>query len=528
MNHKNSSAIPVIDLFAGPGGLGEGFASIGKNEGKDFFRIRLSVEKNPSAHATLLLRSFFRQFPHNNVPSEYYAFLRGEISLDDMFIIYPAEAERAREEVWCAELGSGDEFNLILDEKIEHIIKGKEKWVLIGGPPCQAYSVMGRSRNKGIKGYKPEKDKHHFLYREYLRIIAKHKPAVFVMENVKGILSSKISNNLIFDQILYDLKNPSLSIAECTGEKAADVSYEVFSFVNNHGTDLFGNRFLDSKDFVIQSEKYGIPQSRHRVIILGIRTDFLSGEAPDRLKEEKQVPLSKVLSGLPRIRSGLSNNVSDPDTKKNWYRNLMDLSSQQWFCSNLKEENQQVYDLMVETIKKMRMPHKDRGAEFISCPVRIKYRPEWYLDNRIGGVCNHSSKSHIIKDLHRYLYAACFSKIEGRSPRLCDYPDALLPNHKNVLKGDFDDRFRVQLSNKPSTTITSHISKDGHYYIHPDPAQCRSLTVREAARLQTFPDNYYFMGSRTQQYIQVGNAVPPLLARKIAKIVADFLKEKQG
>jgi len=333
---NNSLVIPVIDLFAGPGGLGEGFASIGRNGGKEFFRIRLSVEKNPSAHATLLLRSFFRQFAHDNVPPEYYAFLRGEISVDDMFIIYPDEAERAREEVWCAELGSGDEFNLILDEKIEHIIKGKEKWVLIGGPPCQAYSVMGRSRNKGIKGYKPEKDKHHFLYREYLRIIAKHKPAVFVMENVKGILSSKISNNLIFDQILYDLKNPLLSIDECTGEKEADVSYEVFSFVNNHSTDLFGKRFLDSKDFVIQSEKYGIPQSRHRVIILGIRTDLLSGEAPDRLKEEKQVPLSKVLAGLPRIRSGLSNNVSDPDTKENWYRNLMDLSSQQWFCSNLK------------------------------------------------------------------------------------------------------------------------------------------------------------------------------------------------
>ncbi len=524
MRNDITSAIPVIDLFAGPGGLGEGFASIRNHQGGNFFRIRLSVEKDPSAHATLLLRSFFRQFPYNAAPPEYYAFLRGEVLLDDMFMAHPAEAERAREEVWHAELGSGDVFNATLDEKIERIIKDQNKWVLIGGPPCQAYSVMGRSRNKGKKGYKPEKDERHFLYREYLRIIEKHKPAVFVMENVKGILSSKVADNFIFDQILYDLKYPSVNIAGSNGEKAANGSYEVFSFVNTHRVGLFGDCFLDSKDFIIQSEKYGIPQARHRVIILGVRRDLLTENVPGILEEEKEVIASKVLTGLPRIRSGLSINVSEPDTKKAWYRNLKDLFLQKWFYIELKENRPKIYALMVDTINKMRMPHKDRGAEFISCSVKIKYRPEWYLDNKIAGVCNHASKSHIKEDLHRYLYAACFSIIEGRSPKLCDYPAAILPKHKNIHKKDFDDRFRVQLSDKPSTTITSHIAKDGHYYIHPDPTQCRSLTVREAARLQTFPDNYFFMGSRTQQYVQVGNAVPPLLANKIAKIVANFIE----
>lgn len=131
-------------------------------------------------------------------------------------------------------------------------------------------------------------------------------------------------------------------------------------------------------------------------------------------------------------------------------------------------------------------------------------------------------------DLHRYLFAAAFSEVHKRAPKLADFPSDLLPNHKNAKNPGsatkFADRFRVQHYDRPSTTVVSHIAKDGHYYIHPDPTQCRSLTVREAARLQTFPDNYFFMGNRTQQYHQVGNAVPPLLANQIGVLVANYLR----
>ena len=157
-------------------------------------------------------------------------------------------------------------------------------------------------------------------------------------------------------------------------------------------------------------------------------------------------------------------------------------------------------------------PAAGRGADF--------------LEGRGKYVLNHATRSHIRADLQRYLFASSFAAVTDVSPVLGEFPAALLPEHVNVSRalgnGMFADRFRVQVGGRPSTTITSHISKDGHYYIHPDPTQCRSLTVREAARLQTFPDDYFFCGPRTSQYQQVGNAVPPRLAIQIAKSVASM------
>ncbi len=187
MDCDSQKKIPVIDLFAGPGGLAEGFSTFQPEIG-NAFKIGLSVEKDLHAHCTLELRSFFRQFPHGQAPDEYYAYLRKEITRDELFNRYSSEAETARNEAWCAELGSYAFPAEEVDIRIEKALGGSKNWVLIGGPPCQAYSLVGRSRNKGIEGYVPEEDKRHFLYREYLRIISKHWPSVFVMENVRGIL----------------------------------------------------------------------------------------------------------------------------------------------------------------------------------------------------------------------------------------------------------------------------------------------------------------------------------------------------
>jgi len=183
---------------------------------------------------------------------------------------------------------------------------------------------------------------------------------------------------------------------------------------------------------------------------------------------------------------------------------------------------------MKKVLADLKMPRLDRGDAYVSTRRKPLWNEDWFYDSRLGGVCNHETRAHMREDLYRYFYASCYAMVHGVSPQLRHFPKELLPQHENVSEAmdhdNFSDRFRVQVKSRPATTITSHMRKDGHYYIHPDPGQCRSLTVREAARIQTFPDNYFFCGPRTSQYEQVGNAVPPLLARQVAEIVYDFLK----
>lgn len=515
--------VPIIDLFAGPGGLGEGFSScvdIRTNERK--FKIAVSVEKDPFAHRTLSLRAFVRQFPTGEAPEAYYDYLKRQMSRDDLFCKYPTEATLAHEEALRRTLGTDDNIDIHL--KIERAVGfGENPWLLIGGPPCQAYSLVGRARMVGSfensdfesKRNEFEKDPRHKLYLQYLEIIAKFRPAVFVMENVKGLLSAKLDGQPVIDQILKDLQDPraALQIANFS-YSGSDPHYRIVSLV----TDGNGKPFTPN-DYLIRMEQYGIPQMRHRVILLGIRSDI---KAHPRLLEPviKQISVEDVISDLPKVRSSVSNRVVDRD----WH------STVQRFSYSHDDRSLDLYDI-AGTISKAQIDcqqHMTTGGEW--CALKTNIEDEelsaWFNDPRLDGVLNHSSRSHIPSDLHRYLYASSVALRTCVSPKLGSFPKSLLPAHKNVKQDKliFDDRFRVQVQGKPATTVTCHISKDGHYYIHPDPSQCRSLTVREAARIQTFPDNYFFEGPRTEQYKQVGNAVPPLLASKIAEVVQRLYK----
>ncbi|MBN2402763.1 MAG: DNA cytosine methyltransferase [Spirochaetes bacterium] len=513
--------IPIIDIFAGPGGLGEGFSSfLNPETNEKEYKIALSIEKDSHAHQTLTLRSFYRQFNTEEIPSEYYEFLRGDITKDDLFNKYPLQTQAAKNEAWLAELGDNDKAisNILVDKKINEALKGRKDWLLIGGPPCQAYSIMGRARRQ--EEYLDEKkDEKVGLYKQYLRILAVHNPSVFIMENVKGLLSAKTKDNQIFTKILNDLSDPVEAYLSEFKENINDLNcpgYRIYSLVTKStNLDDSGNPVFRQQDFVIKSEKYGIPQTRHRIILLGIRKNIKYQS--DILKSQDEIPVSSILRGLPKIRSTLSRIDSNGIF---WKKTISKIKENGALTSIDKEIKQEI----IKQINKITLPKNKSGSEFLShFNNNIGYRADWYLDEKIEGVCNHVSRGHMESDLRRYFFASCFAIVKKRSPNLDDFPSELLPAHKsvstNTKEKKFTDRFSVQLWNKPSKTITSHISKDGHYYIHPDPTQCRSFTVREAARIQTFPDNYYFCGPRTAQFIQVGNAVPPLLANQIAGIV---------
>lgn len=501
--------IPVIDLFAGPGGLGEGFGALRNDSDDAVFDIQASFEKEPVAHRTLSLRAFYRAFGHpSDVPGDYYAYLRGKISREALFDNprFNLQKQQALGEAHCIELGESNAD--AIDEIIKAKIKPDEPWVLIGGPPCQVYSVVGRSRWRRENVERFENDHRHFLYKEYLRIIKKFRPAVFVMENVRGVLSSTHGGSPIFQRILDDLAHP-----------AEGLRYEIRSL--NFPKDV---KIAESINFVVQSESHGLPQARHRVMLLGVREDISDREHMP-LVRQGQVSVRDAISDLPQIRSVLSKEKDSPEAWKCIFKELLSMLER-----TERGRCQFVPEMMNESLAGGVFPISTGGRYIQGCVKAIDSIPsglaKWFHDERLSGYCQHEARGHMRTDLYRYLYAACHAKKYGFSPKVDEFPICLLPEHENIYedKVPFRDRFRVQTANSPSTTVVSHISKDGHYYIHYDPVQCRSLTVREAARLQTFPDNYFFEGSRTEQYWQVGNAVPPFLAHQVAVIVAGVVQ----
>ncbi len=499
----------VVDLFAGPGGLAEGLASV-RRDGQAVFDVRLSVEKDPAAFSTLRLRSFYRQFG-GAAPVAYYEHLGGALSRDDLVRRYPDQWANACRETLRLEMGS-EGADEILDPILADIIaEDSRDIILVGGPPCQAYSLVGRARNRGTVGYVARDDGRHFLYREYVRILKLLQPVAFVMENVKGIMSAKVDSESIIEMVLSDL----------TTVNGPD-SYRIVPFSYDDETALTTN--------LLKAEQLGVPQRRHRVILVGVRAELLdSGAIASAFQLSgftSKSTVRDVLGGMEPVRSSLSKSL---DNNFAWRAAVLEAMRSAADAALQEEDERQdlVAQRLAEHIVSVLAGYAPASTSSVTpAPILNNGLADWIVDSKVDRLPNHHARGHMQSDLARYAYAATFAEVHGYSPKSGEFPNPLAPAHESWKSGKFADRFRVQSWDQPSTTITSHISKDGHYFIHPDPVQCRSLTVREAARLQTFPDNYLFCGNRTQQFVQVGNAVPPLLAKHVGEMLYQLLNQR--
>jgi len=282
---KSQHPYPVVDLFAGPGGLGEGFASLANERGARRFESVVAIERDEFSHQTLLLRHFLRRFPSDAPPMDYYRYLRREIDRHELYRRHKAEFQQASKS--ALQISLGPETHSSVKRLINRRIRGETRWALVGGPPCQAYSLVGRSRMMGIPGF--EQDERHFLYLEYLKIIIDHQPPVFVMENVKGLLSAKIGGEPVINRIVSDLTSPKKAV----GNKANGLGYKLFSL----SEDEKPGENVDPRLFLVRAEKYGVPQARHRMFIVGIRDDL--DIKPGRLRPHAPPTLRQTIGVFP-------------------------------------------------------------------------------------------------------------------------------------------------------------------------------------------------------------------------------------
>lgn len=403
-----------IDLFAGAGGLSEGFIRAG-------FNPIAHVEMNPDACNTLKTRTAFHYLKEKGRVNEYNEYLKGEITRDELWSKIPQHLISSVINKEISPETLPQIFNII-DQELQE----KDVDIVIGGPPCQAYSVAGRARKN------MDDDPRNHLYKHYVEFLKRYKPKMFVFENVPGILSA--SNGKYLEKI--------------------------FSAVKEQGYELEKN-VLNAKDF-------NVLQDRKRVIIIGWRKDLKLQYPKFDIKEVQYEVLKHLFSDLPKLKSGQGEwNATKYIKKTNSYlestgiRNGIDFTTQHIARYN-NENDLEIYRIAVE---------------------------KWINENK------------------RLNYS--------------ELPERLI-RHNNTKT--FTNRFQVVNHKGVSHTVVAHICADGHYYIHPDINQNRSITVREAARIQSFPDDYFFESSRTAAFKQIGNAVPVLMAEGIAKKIKRLLK----
>lgn len=452
---KNKPIFYAIDLFAGCGGLSEGFKQAG-------FDVIAQVEMDEYACDTLKTRHLFYELKRGRELNLYHKYLREEISLQDIFDRYPEIQEAISCRVIEATVGEDQTDDVLQKIELSRRFHNAPKFhVLLGGPPCQPYSLIGRARDP----FNMENDERHYLYRYYLEILGHLQPDIFVYENVPGLFTAKAGGKEIFTRILSDFAS-------------LDPRYEITPPLE----EIYGEPYA----YILDSVDFQIPQSRKRLILIGYKKSL----------EEKNPAVRDVFTKLQK------------QALRNKKRGCLTVDDAIGDLPSLKPEE-----------------GSDEWYGYYGSDADLKgYQIE--MRNHSLGVVNHRARPHMKSDLERYKFFIEHHKNGNGAATLNDLsrkrPD-LLPNHKHLDK--FLDRFKVQWWTRPSSTITAHICKDGHYFIHPDINQCRSFTVREAARCQSFPDNFKFEGWRTRQFMQVGNAVPPLLARAVARVIIRELKK---
>lgn len=409
-----------IDLFAGAGGLSEGFIRAG-------YKPIAHVEMDEAACYTLQTRTAYHYLKKKNKYDEYVKYLKGEINRDTLYSLLPQEEKDS-----VINLALSDENNPTIFKRIDQLL-GKEKVdLIIGGPPCQAYSLVGRARcENGM-----ENDPRNHLYLQYAQFLKKYKPKMFVFENVLGLRSAGGGTYLEKMKAEFDR-----------------VGYEI-------------------QDFLLNANDFDVLQSRRRIIIIGYKKGSRIKVPELKPSKKTEFKVTSIFKDLPHLKAG---------------------------------EGQ------------------DKGSRYAN--GTNEYLEQAHIRNGIDVLTQHISRPHTKQDKEIYEIAVTQLK-EGTRLDYTTLPERL-KTHKN--QHSFFDRFKV-VNDKAtySQTVVAHIAKDGHYYIHPDIKQNRSISVREAARLQSFPDDFYFEGvkegrNRTAAFKQIGNAVPPLMAEKIAHIITNLV-----
>jgi len=405
-----------IDIFSGAGGMSEGFRSNG-------FKPIAYVEMDSDAYKTLETRNAYYWLKNNSQAQTYFSYLKGEITREKLMDSIPEEVKSRVINLEMNESSMEKLFN-----NIDALMKLQNKNsvdLVIGGPPCQPFSIASKNRRTGKK----DDDPRNSLYKHYVKVLHRYNPEIFVFENVPGLKSASNGEYL-----------------KTIGNEFENLGYHV-------------------KLEILNSYDYGVMQNRKRIIVIGSKAqnDFF-----DRIKEgTKQGKIEELFEDLPFLNPG------------------------------------------------------EKGDSY----SRVKHDPPLSINNELRKPDDVLTwhRSRPVNERDREIYRKAIEKWDSERLRLkYDELPSHLQTHKNTTT--FLDRFKVVAGDLPySHTLTAHIAKDGHYYIHPDKRQARSISVREAARLQSFPDDYYFEGSRTSVFRQIGNAVPPEMSSSIADAIEEML-----